>query len=84
MVEIAAEGVSKARGLARLCADLGVDAADVVAFGDALNDVEMLQWAGTAIAVGNASEAVKLAADRVTADNAEDGVAQVLEDLLRS
>lgn len=81
-VEIMAEGVTKATGLARLCAHLDIDRADVVAFGDALNDVEMLRWAGRGVAMGGADEAVRGAADEQTVSNDDDGVAQVIERML--
>ncbi len=81
-VEIMAEGVTKATGLATLCAHLGIAQEEVIAFGDALNDVEMLRWAGRGVAMGNAEDAVIAAADEVTATNAEDGVAQVVERVL--
>jgi Cof subfamily protein (haloacid dehalogenase superfamily) len=82
LVEISAAGVTKASALERLCADLGVDAKEVVAFGDMPNDLPMLAWAGHAVAVANAHPDVLAAADEVTASNAEDGVAQVLERLV--
>src|SRR5690606_9651134 len=82
-VEIMAAGVTKAWGLEQLCAHLGIAASEVVAFGDAPNDVAMLQWAGRGIAMANADEIVKDAADEVAAGtNADDGVAAVLEALL--
>ncbi|MGC3858882.1 Cof-type HAD-IIB family hydrolase [Micromonospora chersina] len=80
-LEIAAPGVSKAAALATLCQDWGVDPAEVIAFGDAPNDLPMLAWAGTSYAVANAHDAVLAATDNHTAGNDEDGVAQVLEDL---
>jgi hypothetical protein len=80
-VEISAAGVSKAAALAELCADLGVGAAEVVAFGDYPNDVPMLEWAGHAVAVANAHPDVVRVADEITASNADDGVALVLERL---
>ncbi|GAB3596361.1 Cof-type HAD-IIB family hydrolase [Microbacterium tumbae] len=82
-VEIMAAGVTKASGLERLCAHLGISASEVLAFGDAPNDVQMLQWAGRGIAMANADRLVKDAADEVApGTNAEDGVAEVLEDVL--
>lgn len=81
-VEVMAAGVSKASGLAQLCARLGVNRSQVLAFGDGLNDREMLAWAGHGVAVANAEDAVKDMADAVTGSNDEDGVAQVLERLL--
>jgi hydroxymethylpyrimidine pyrophosphatase-like HAD family hydrolase len=80
-VEISAAGVSKAAALAELCAELGVEADEVVAFGDYPNDLPMLEWAGHAVAVANAHPDVLAAADEITASNEEDGVALVLERL---
>jgi len=79
LLEISAAGVSKASGLASLAADFGVEAADVIAFGDMPNDLPMLAWAGRAVAVANAHPEVLAAADEVTASNDDDGVAQVLD-----
>ena len=78
-VEIMAEGVSKATGLARVCEHLSIDQADVIAFGDAKNDMEMLQWAGHGVAVANASPEVLAIADSVTRANTDDGVARMIE-----
>jgi Cof subfamily protein (haloacid dehalogenase superfamily) len=80
-VEISAAGVSKAAALAELCAELGVAPEEVVAFGDYPNDLPMLEWAGHAVAVANAHPDVLRVADEVTASNADDGVALVLERL---
>jgi HAD superfamily hydrolase (TIGR01484 family) len=81
MVEISAEGVTKASTLALLCDRFGVAAADVVAFGDMPNDLPMLTWAGRSFAVGSAHPAVLAAASDRAAGNDEDGVARVLESL---
>lgn len=72
-LDIAPTGVDKARALAEVCADLGVDAADVLALGDGRNDIEMLRWAGRGVALGDASEAVAQAASAVTGSFAEAG-----------
>lgn len=81
-VEIAAAGVTKAWALAALCADLGVTSGEVVAFGDAPNDLPLLRWAGRGVAVANAHPAVLAAVAEVTDSNAADGVARTLELLL--
>ena len=81
LVEISAAGVTKAAGLAWLCAHEGIDAAEVIAFGDMPNDVPMLAWAGRSVAVGNAHPAVRAVADEVTHTNEEDGVARYLREL---
>jgi Cof subfamily protein (haloacid dehalogenase superfamily) len=79
LLEMSAEGVSKASGLAAFAEEAGVAAADVVAFGDMPNDLPMLAWAGYSVAVANAHPEVLEAADVVTGSNDEDGVAQVLD-----
>ncbi|MDQ4213428.1 Cof-type HAD-IIB family hydrolase [Microbacterium capsulatum] len=81
-VEVMAEGVTKATGLAQLCGSLGIDSSEVLAFGDALNDVAMLRWAGRSVAMANAEPDALAAATEVTLSSAEDGVAAVLERLL--
>lgn len=81
-LEVQPEGADKATGLARVCRELGVAPADVVAFGDAPNDAPMLAWAGHAVAVAGACAETLAVADEVTASNDEDGVARVLERLL--
>jgi Cof subfamily protein (haloacid dehalogenase superfamily) len=80
-VEVTAVGVNKAAGLAEVATELGIDAADVIAFGDYPNDVPMLAWAGRGVAVANAHAEVLAIADEVTASNDDDGVALVLERL---
>lgn len=81
LLEMSALGVSKASTLAELCAERGIDAADVVAFGDMPNDLPMLMWAGRSYAVANAHPQVLAAVDRTVAANDDDGVAQTLEKL---
>jgi hydroxymethylpyrimidine pyrophosphatase-like HAD family hydrolase len=82
LVEISAAGVTKASALIGLCKTLGVEAADVVAFGDMPNDLPMLAWAGTSYAMANAHESVLALADHVAPPCEEEGVADVLEGLL--
>lgn len=84
LLEINLPGVSKLSGVAHA---LGGDVADVpavdpsrvIAFGDMPNDVAMLRWAGTGVAMGNAVDEVTAIADHRTSSNDEDGVAEVLE-----
>jgi HAD superfamily hydrolase (TIGR01484 family) len=78
-LDLAPLGVSKASGLEQVTRRLGVDAADVLAIGDGRNDIEMLQWAGRGVAMGQASDDVLAVADHVTAPVTEDGVARELE-----
>ncbi len=79
LVELSAPGVTKATGLAKVVADLGIGREDVIAFGDMPNDIPMLSWAGHGVAMGNANPAVTDVADEVTGSHNEDGVARVLE-----
>ncbi len=79
---ITAKGADKGTALRAACADLGLDPAQVVAFGDAHNDVEMFKIAGASFAMGQAADDVKAAASAVTAPNREDGVAVAIERLL--
>jgi Cof subfamily protein (haloacid dehalogenase superfamily) len=82
LLEISGPGVSKASTLALCCAERGISPEEVVAFGDMPNDIEMLTWAGRAYAMGNAHPEALRAAGRRTADNNEDGVALVIEEIL--
>ncbi|WP_205471764.1 Cof-type HAD-IIB family hydrolase [Nocardioides sp. SYSU D00038] len=78
LVEISARDVTKAAALARVASRLGVEAADVVAFGDMPNDLPMLAWAGTSYAMANAHDSVKEVATHVAPAHDDDGVATVL------
>lgn len=82
LVQILAASADKAEALRVLVAELGHDLADVVAFGDDVNDVDMVRHSGLGVAVNNAVGEVKAVADRITYSNDEDGVAIVLEELL--
>ncbi|MFE6967720.1 HAD family hydrolase [Isoptericola sp. NPDC057653] len=82
-MDVAPKGVTKASGLERLRAELGVDPAATVAVGDGHNDVDMLRWAGRGVAMGHADDVVRGAADEVTGSVEEDGVVPVLLSLPR-
>ncbi len=79
LIEINPLGTSKATGVEEVARPLEITAEDVVAFGDMPNDVPMLRWAGHGVAMGNAHPDAVAAANEVTASNAEDGLARVLE-----
>lgn len=68
----------KARGMALLLKAAGIPREHSVALGDSLNDMEMLAYAGLSVAMGNAADTVKAAADKVTASVLEDGVAKAI------
>lgn len=75
-------GVSKGTALEELRRSLGVAAADTVAIGDGRNDLDMLRWAARGVAMGNADDVTRAAADEVTAHVDDDGAVRVLDSLL--
>ncbi len=81
-VEITGVGVDKSAAIASVIEPLGFRAADVIAFGDNHNDLQMLSWAGRGVAVDNAVDAAKGAADEVIGHHADDAVARYIESLL--
>ena len=83
-LEFASPDVTKASGLAFVAEHLGFARSETVAFGDGENDVELLEWAGYAVAVENAHDRVLAIADFVCPSVDEEGVAQVIEAYLDS
>lgn len=79
--DVVQPGVSKATGIRVLMDAFGVDASEVMAFGDAGNDAEMLRLAGVGVAMGNASDELKSIADLVCDPCEEQGVLKVLEEV---
>jgi Cof subfamily protein (haloacid dehalogenase superfamily) len=82
LLEISALGVSKASTLAEIATERGIEAADVVAFGDMPNDLAMLEWAGRGYAMADGHPDAIAVAHAIAPPCVEDGVAQVLEALL--
>ena len=82
-VEINDGRANKGAALTALAERLGIPMGKVAAFGDGTNDLSMIRAAGMGVAMGNAAEAVKAAADRVTAGNGEDGVGIAVETLTK-
>jgi Cof subfamily protein (haloacid dehalogenase superfamily) len=79
MLEILPPGASKGSALKALVRELQIPAHEVLAIGDAENDIEMMQAAGIGVAMGNADEKTQAAADYVVATNDADGVAEAVE-----
>ena len=77
-VEVMSKSCSKGNGLRLLCESIGIDRTEVAALGDGDNDIEMLEFAGLAIAMGNASDRLKGTARYVTADVRDNGLAQAV------
>lgn len=79
VITITAKSADKGAALTRACQHVGIEASEVLAFGDADNDIAMFQVAGKSVAMGQANEHVKAQASDVTAANTEDGVALYIE-----
>jgi Cof subfamily protein (haloacid dehalogenase superfamily) len=77
--EVAHPDCSKSRGLDRLVEILGITPAECMAIGDNLNDIDMIRWAGTGVAIAGSSPEVLDAADHITASMDEDGAALAIE-----
>lgn len=80
LLEFMPKGITKAYGVSLLAKDLSIDPKEMMAIGDEENDLSMLVYAGLGVAMNNAVEKVKTAANIVTKSNDQDGVAQVIED----
>lgn len=83
VIEIVKSGLSKAVGIDRVSKSLGIAKENIIAFGDEDNDLEMLEYAGLGVAMGNAIEPLKNIANEITLTNNEDGIAELLIDRLK-
>lgn len=81
-MEIVPAGVSKAKALAFLGERYGIGAERMISIGDNFNDLDMIEYAGLGVAMGNAPDAVRRAADLVAPTNDADGVAHVIDTCL--
>ena len=79
VLAVKAMGVSKAEAIKKLAQKLGIWIKDIIAFGDEVNDIEMLTLVGLGIAMENADDVVKEAADQIAGSNDQDGVGKELE-----
>lgn len=77
-IEVNALGINKAAALAKVSEKLGFTMENVMAMGDSLNDIAMIEKAGVGVAMGNAQDIVKETADWVTDVNTENGVAKAI------
>lgn len=78
-LEFMNKDASKGNALAALSKKLGIKQDEVMSLGDQGNDMTMIKWAGLGVAMGNAIDDIKAAANEITAPNSEDGVAQAIE-----
>lgn len=81
--EITASSVNKGNAVKALCEHLNLTLEDCVAIGDNQNDIEMLEYCGTSIAMGNASQAIQTICDMTTLPCVEHGVAEAIKQLLK-
>lgn len=79
VIEAVPVGTSKATGIEWLCNYLGIEKEETYAIGDSVNDLEMLQFVGHSIAMGNATDVAKEAAEYITTDIHEDGILKALK-----
>lgn len=77
-LEILSKGVTKGTGIQLIAEKLGIDKDEVICIGDSGNDIDMINFAGLGVAMGNATTQIKETADFVTLSNEEDGVAHVI------
>lgn len=82
LIEISAHGVSKGATLAKVAGRLGLKAEDCVSFGDNPNDFSMLEWCGRSYAMADGHPDGKLHAKGIAPAHTDDGVAQIIEELL--
>lgn len=78
-IEIMPENVDKAASLDRMLESLGLTKDNAICCGDGFNDISMIRYAGVGVAMGNAKQEVKEAADYITASNDEDGLVEVID-----
>lgn len=79
LVEISNKGVSKETGVKILCDHLDIALSEVMAIGDNMNDMELIQAAGLGVAMANAQPELKAVADEITSSNDDDGVAKAIQ-----
>lgn len=80
-LEIVPQGIDKAMSIDRLLKTIGFTTEECIACGDGFNDISMLKYAGLGVAMDNASDTVKEAADFITLSNDSDGIAHLLEQI---
>lgn len=83
IIEIVRRGLNKAVGISYVAKNLGIPRERIIAFGDEDNDLEMIDYAGIGVAMGNGISSLKSIANEITATNNEDGIAQILIERLK-
>lgn len=83
IIEIVRRGLNKAVGIAHVAKDLGIPRERIIAFGDEDNDLEMIEYAGLGVAMGNGIPSLKNIANEITTTNNDDGIAKILIERLK-
>lgn len=83
IIEIVRKGLSKAVGIDQIAKEMGIPRERIIAFGDEDNDLEMIEYAGVGVAMGNGIDLLKNIANEITLTNNEDGVAKILQERLK-
>lgn len=83
VIEIVKRGLSKAVGISYISKEMQIPRDRIIAFGDEDNDLEMIDYAGVGVAMGNAISPLKNIANEVTLTNNEDGIAKILMERLK-
>ena len=83
-ISFAKKGITKLEAIKKISSNLNIDKKDIIAIGDGENDIEMIQYACCGVAMENAMDSVKAAADLITDSNDKDGVGKVLVKLLNN
>ncbi|ELV05527.1 Cof-type HAD-IIB family hydrolase [Brachyspira hampsonii] len=82
-LEILASGINKGSALEWICSKKGINRDEIIAFGDNYNDIEMIEYAGIGVAMGNAEDELKRKADYICLSNDEDGVGRFLKTYMK-
>ncbi|MBF2597512.1 Cof-type HAD-IIB family hydrolase [Listeria welshimeri] len=82
--EFTAKNIDKAKALDTVLTPMGIHAENIIAFGDGHNDITMVKYAGTGIAMDNAVPELKAVANSITLSNNKDGIAQALNNFIKS
>lgn len=83
VIEIVKRGLNKAVGIDQIAKEMQIPRERIIAFGDENNDLEMIDYAGVGVAMGNAIDSIKNIANEITLTNNEDGIAEVLTERLK-
>lgn len=83
IIEVVHKGLSKAVGIDYIAKEMGIPRDRIIAFGDEDNDLEMIDYAGVGVAMGNGISELKNIANEITLSNNDDGIARILQERLK-